>query len=357
MGILDIFRRKPAEETRSSSAGYTAQILAARESYITGRSGVSELTATVQGAVSLWEGAMAAADVQGTDMLSRRHMALAARALALRGDAVFLIEGDRIIPASDWDVTTRFGLPRAYRLSLPEVGGGRTQTALAAEVLHFTIGADVTAPWHGVSPLRRSSLSADLLQQVETALRDVYRDAPIGSQIIPMPDSSSDDMDQLRGSLRGRRGGALIVEGVAQATAAGMNPQIGKSPDQLTPDLSKAMTKETLEAARGAIQMAFGVLPGLSNVATTGPLVREAQRHVATWILQPMALTMAEEISDKIGTDVSIDVMQPLQAFDAGGRARAFGATIEAMARAKEAGLLPGEVADAAKLVDWGNTQ
>lgn len=353
MGFMDLFRRKPVEETRSSGSGYTAQLIQARESFISGRAGVAELTATVQGAVSLWEGALAASDVTGTDMMSRRHMALAGRALALRGEALFYIGDDRLIPASDWDITTRDGVPRAYRLSLPEVGGGRTQTALAAEVLHFAIGADVTQPWFGTAPLRRSSLSADLLYQVETALRDVYRDAPIGSLIVPLPDSNADDMERMRAGFKGRRGSTLVVEGVAQSTAAGMNPQLGKSPDHLTPDLQKAMTKDTLDAARNAVLMAFGILPGLASPAVTGPMVREAQRHLATWALQPLAMQMAEEINVKLGQDVTIDVMRPLQAFDAGGRARAFGAVIESMARAKESGLTPSEIADAAKLVDW----
>lgn len=351
MGFMDIFRRKtPDAETRSSGSGYTAQVIQARDAFITGRTGVAELTATVQGAVSLWEGAMAAADVSGTDMLSRRHMALSARAMALRGEAVFYIGDDRLIPASDWDITTRDGVPRAYRLSLPEVGGGRTQTALAAEVLHFAIGADVAQPWFGTSPLRRSSLSADLLYQVETALRDVYRDAPMGSLIVPLPDSNPEDMQRMRDGFKGRRGSTLVVEGVAQSTAAGMNPQLGKSPDQLSPDLSKAMTRETLAAARDAVNMAFGILPGLANPATTGPMVREAQRHLATWALQPIAMTMAEEITDKLGQDVTIDVMRPLQAFDAGGRARALSGIVKALSEAKAAGIDPDK---ALSLVGW----
>ena len=354
MGILDLFRRKPEPvEARSSGAGYTAQIITAREAFISGRSGIAELTATVQGAVSLWEGAMAAADVEGTDMLSRRHMALCARALALRGECVFLIREDRLIPASDWDISTRDGVPRAYRLSLPEIGGGRSQTALRAEVLHFTVGADLSQPWFGVAPLRRSSLSADLLEQVETALRDVYRDAPIGSMIVPLPDSQSTDMERMRHSFRGRRGSALVVEGVAQATAAGMNPQLGKSPDDLTPDLQRAMPRDMLEAARGSVMAAFGVLPALFSDSAQGPMVREAQRHLATWVLEPIAMCMAEEASEKLGGMIRIDCLRPLQAYDAGGRARAFSAYVETLTKAKEAGLTPGEVAEGLRVVDW----
>src|SRR5690606_9111317 len=50
-------------EARSSGSGYTAQVMAARDSFISGRRGVAELTATVQSCVSLWEGGFAMADV------------------------------------------------------------------------------------------------------------------------------------------------------------------------------------------------------------------------------------------------------------------------------------------------------
>lgn len=45
----------------------------------------------------------------------------------------------------------------------------------------------------------------------------------------------------------------------------------------------------TLDQARDQIAMAYGVLPGMLNKSTTGPMVREAQRHLAQWTLHPMA--------------------------------------------------------------------
>ena len=46
--------------------------------------------------------------------------------------------------------------------------------------------------------------------------------------------------------------------------------------------------------------------------------------------------------------------MRPLQAYDAGGRARALATIIVALARAKEAGVAPGDVAAAGAMVNWG---
>jgi phage portal protein BeeE len=353
------FKRNSANlqsnETRSASGtGYTGLIMAARESYISGASGIGELTGTVSACVSLWEGAFALADVEGTDLLTRHAMGLLARSVTLRGEAVFLIRGDRLLPCADWDLSTRDGIPRAYRVSISEAGGNRSETALAAEILHFTIAADPVAPWTGQAPLRRAQLSAQLLQEVETALMQVYRDAPLGTQVLPLPDSSADDMEQMRGAFRGRRGSTLIVEGAAQATAAGMNPQLGQRAQDLSPDLSKSMTGPTLAAARDSICMAFGVLPALFNSNTTGPMCRESQRHLAGWVLQPMAETFAEEATRKLGSKVIIDVGRPLQRFDAGGRARALSQVIEAMGRAKELDLTPEQIEAAFKSVNWG---
>ena len=155
--------------------------------------------------------------------------------MALRGEAVLLI-GDRgLVPALDWDVTTRDGQPRAYRLSIPEAGGARTITALAAEVLHLRIGADHVNPWAGTSPLRRSSLTGAMLHAVESALAETFENAPLGSIIAHLPEGGADDAQNTRAAFRGRRGRRLIVEGVAQATAAGMNPTIGQSPTSYHP--------------------------------------------------------------------------------------------------------------------------
>ena len=49
-----------------------------------------------------------------------------------------------------------------------------------------------------------------------------------------------------------------------------------------------------------------------------------------------------------------IDVGRPLQAFDAGGRARALSEVIEAMGRAKELDLTPQQIEAALKSVNWG---
>lgn len=355
MGILDFFRRKADPvETRSSGAGYTAEIMAARDSYLAGRTGLGELTATVQSCVSLWEGAMALADVQGTDLLTRRVMALLARSVALRGEALFLIRDETLIPCADWDLSTRDGTPRAYRVSISEAGGGRTETVLAAEVVHLRIGADPVAPWIGTAPLRRSQLSASLLHTLEAALGEVYEYAPIGSQIIPFPETSETDLETIGRGFRGRRGRVLLRESVGVTAVGGPAPTQDWKGNDTTPDLSRSMAHPVMESAKASILTAFGVLPGLFTPAAQGPLVREAQRHLAMWTLQPIAMLLAEELTAKLGSPVEIDTLRPLQAFDVSGRARALATLIEATGRAKELGLSPDELNTIGTLVNWG---
>lgn len=337
-------------EKRSSGTGYTAQIMQARAAYITGTDGLAELTGTVQGCVSLWEGGLSLADVDGTDMLTPFSLALAARALALRGEAVFAIRETGLVPCSDWDLTTRFTVPTAYRVSIPDTGGGRTETLLASEVLHLRIGSEVSAPYTGIAPLRRARLTGGLLETLETALAEIYADAPLGSAVIPMPEQPDTDMTALARGFRGMRGRVLVRESVNVTAAGGPAPQTDLKPHDVTPDLSKAMTKESLAGAKASIETVFGVLPGLSNPATTGPMVREAQRHLAQWMLQPIARMIAQEATEKLGGNVQLDVMRPLQAFDTGGRARALAAVVQTLALAKENGI---DTDKAMQLVDW----
>jgi hypothetical protein len=324
--------------------------MAARAAYLSGTDGLAELTGTVQGCVSLWENGLSLADVDGTGMLSPFILALAGRSLALRGEAVFAIREDRLVPCSDWDLTTRYSVPTAYRVGIPDTGGGKSETLLASEVLHLRIGADVGLPYTGVSPLRRARLTGSLLQAVETVLSEVYQDAPIGSAVIPFPEAPDQDMTAIARGFRGFRGKMLVRESVNVTAAGGAAPQTDLKPHDVTPDLSKAMTKESLAAARSSIEMVFGVLPGLSNPAVTGPMVREAQRHLAQWTLQPVAVMIAQEASEKLGDPVTLDVMRPLQAFDVGGRARALAAVVQTLALAKESGV---DTDKAMRLVDW----
>jgi len=345
---------RASNETRASGTGFTTQVMSARNAYIQGGNGIAELTATVQACITLWENGLMLADVQGASQLDRHTMAMAARSLALRGEAVYLIRGNYLIPCMDWDLSTRSGIPNAYRVSIAEAGGATTETVLAAEVLHFRIGSEPSAPWAGTAPLRRASLTSGMLQEVETALLEIYQNAPLASQIVPFPETTGTDLDTLGAGFRGQRGRVMLRESTQVSAAGGTAPNTDWKPLDVTPDLSKAMGREMLADARSSVLGCFSVLPALFDRVAQGPLVREAQRHLAGWCLQPMAVSMAEECSRKLGSDVQIDTLRPLQAYDVGGRARALGAVLKGLSEAKENGVKPEDIKDALTLVNWG---
>lgn len=347
--MLNRIRSWLAAPTEQRAAnGFANEFIAARRSYIAGRSGIGELTATAQGCVSLWENAFTMADVQGAPLLGPRAMALIGRSLALRGEAVFLIR-DRLLAAHDWTVTTRDGFPTAYRLSISDAGGGTNETALAGEVFHVAIASDVATPWAGVSPLRRSSLTAGLLNTVEGALAEVFENAPLGSAVVPMPEMNDADSAKIERDLRGARGKLITRESVDVKAAGGPAPAMDWKAQPLSPNLQGSMAVETLSGAKADICHAYGILPALLASAATGPVVREAQRHLATWTLQPMAGLIAEEASEKFGAAVEIDMLGPLQAYDAGGRSRALMGIVTALTAAKAGGVTPEELTAAAK--------
>lgn len=120
-----------------------------------------------------------------------------------------------------------------------------------------------------------------MLVAVGDSLREVYETAPLGSQIVPFPESADTDMEKIGRGFRGQRGRVMLRESVAVTATGGPTPQTDWKPQDVTPDLSRSMAVKTLDRARSAVAMAFGVLPGMFITSATGPLIREGQRHLA----------------------------------------------------------------------------
>ncbi len=89
-------------------------------------------------------------------------------------------------------------------------------------MLHIRIGADIVAPYYGQAPLRRANLTAGLLNAIETALSEIYENAPMGSQIVPMPEAPEVDNEALARGFNAKRGRLLLRESVAVTAAGGL---------------------------------------------------------------------------------------------------------------------------------------
>jgi hypothetical protein len=341
-------------QTRSAASGFTRDYLIDRYAFISGRAGLAEMTAVVQGAIGYWERGFSSADVTGTTLLTREILAMIGRSLALRGESVWWISDLGLIPCSNWALSTQYGQPVAYALVIPEIGGGQAPIyKLAEEVCHFKIGVDQTMPWMGRSPLRQSAITTQIIESLETALGEVFRDVPLGSSIVPFPESKEVDLQKIGEQFRSRRGNLFLRESVQVAAGGGVAPQSDWSPNSLSPDLSKSVTTDTLENAQHAILQAYGVVPALYERRTTGPLLREASRFLFQYTLQPICLLIAEECSAKLASEVAIDCVTPAKAYDESGRARSLATTLTALADAKTAGLSPGDLKTALDLVHF----
>jgi hypothetical protein len=112
-----------------------------------------------------------------------------------------------------------------------------------------------------------------------------------------------------------------------------------------------------MSASRAAFVRLIDYDPSVARTIILAPqtLHAEAQRHLAQLILQPIAGQMAEETSEKLGGPVQIDVVRPMQAFDAGGKARALATMVAALAQAKEAGIEGATLQDALAFIDWAD--
>src|SRR3546814_11683221 len=83
--LRNLVRGQDHVEKRASASGFTAEIIAARESYISGRRGIAELTATAQACISMWENGISMADVESNDRLERPSPALRGTSEGMRG--------------------------------------------------------------------------------------------------------------------------------------------------------------------------------------------------------------------------------------------------------------------------------
>ena len=97
-------------------------------------------------------------------------------------------------------------------------------------------------------------------------------------------------MDIIGAGFRGKRGRVMIRESTQVSAVGGVATPYGDwKPQEVTPDLAKALPREMLIESRNSIMNVFGVLPLMFDKAAEGSSIREDQRHLAGWTLQPIA--------------------------------------------------------------------
>ena len=306
----------------------------------------AEALGAVEAAAGLWSRGFSSATVEpqtpATLPLTPSVLAAIGRGLAVRGEAVFVIEVNgavELTQASSWKVTggTR---PETwlYAVELPLPSGKVVKRTLPAQsVLHLRYATRPLKPWAGISPLGMADETRALATWIERRLAEETSTAT--SYVLPLPEAA--DVDKLKTDIKGGRGRLHIVDttstGWGDGTASA--PRADWKSNRLGADPPDSLGKLRGDV-RGDVLAAFGV-PNL--VFGSGGSAREAYRQFLASTITPISKLVVEELADKLNTPGLTLTFEALKAADIAGRARAYGVLINA-------GMDPAEAAEATGL-------
>ena len=300
-----------------------------------------EALGTVEACAGLWSRAFASATVEpqtpATSALTPVVLAAIGRGLAVRGEAVFVIDVNgavELTQASSWKVAggTR---PESWRyiVEMPLPQGGVVKRTLSADaVLHVRYATRPGAPWAGVSPLGMADETRALATWIERRLAEETSTAT--SYVLPLPEGA--DVDKLKADIKGGRGRLHIVDttstGWGDGTAAA--PRQDWKSNRLGADPPDSLGKLRSDVKNDI----FGVYGIPSSIHGTGGSARESYRQFLASTIQPLAKLVIEELSDKLDTPTLVLGFTELRAADIASRARAFKQLVDAgMDKAKAA--------------------
>ena len=290
-------------------------------------------TGALEASASIVARCFAAADVAGPDQfvaaLGPSTLSMIGRALIRQGEIVFAIEILKgrvvLIPAASWDVTGEHDPASwTYRLTL---GGPSRLTTLSPvpseAMLHVRLQADPEQPWRGVSPLASAAIAGRLSAETMQALAD-EASGPRG-MLLPTPvDGADPTVATLKADIRALRGKVALVESTSSGWAADGSQQRAKG-DWETRRLGASPGSPLIEQASLASREVFAACGIPLSVVTEseGTGQREGFRRLLHSTIMPLAEIVAEELSTKFETPISLS-FDGLFAADLAGRARAF---------------------------------
>ena len=335
-------------------ADYTSQIISAVLASAGG--GFPSLAiGAVETSASTIGRALSMAAITPADMLTRaitpKMLAAIGRQLVMRGEAVFLLDvgssGLRFLPVATWDISGTGSDPSEwmYRADVYVPSGSRTYLRTADSLLHFKWSADPGSPWRGIGPLARGRLTTALASSLEGSLANQAQ-APTG-HVLPAPTgpdtgTETDPLAQVRADVAAINGGVLLTESMQRGwgDGAGAAPsgdwrqtRIGFDPSKEASPIRAAVTSGVLSCC--------GIPPALFDPDAPGTAQRESLRRFLHLVLEPLALDIASELTQKLEVPVSLS-LDRIMASDLSGRARAFGSMVKAGMDVERAAALAG---------------
>ena len=320
-------------ETRDSS--FTDSLIAQIVSQASGGTlARPAATGALEASASIVARCFAAAQISGPPhfiaALGPSVMSMIGRSLIRQGEILFAIEVRddgrvELVPAASWDVTGDSDPSSwSYRLVL---GGPSRLTTLspvpANGMIHIRLQADAEQPWRGISPLASAAIAGRLSAETMQSLAD-ESSGPRGF-LLPSPvDGNDPTVSALKSDIRSLRGKVALVESTSSGWAADgaqQRPKGDWEPRRLGASPGSALVEQA-ELASREVYSACGVPLGIVT-ASEGTSQRESFRRLMHATIAPLARIVAEELSAKFETDISLSFDQ-LFAADLAGRARAF---------------------------------
>ena len=285
--------------------------------------------AAVESAAGLIGRCFAAAEVVGEHrgMVTARVLELIGRGLVTRGEALFVIDPDlQLVPVGTWDVRGGYD-PRAwwYRADIFGASLHSTRYLQAAGVVHARINPDPVRTWQGRAPWRIAALTSATAANAE---RSAGKEARIPSaRIAPVPATDPEERTKYRTNLKA--GGVVSVQAAANPIAGnGQEPANRWAPAVLRPDPTQAHVELRTRTAQDILS-ACGVPPALADARADGTTRRESYRQLTLATLEPMGRLVAEELSAKLDTAITLDFGR-LHGSDLATRGRALKQLVEA---------------------------
>ena len=226
-------------------------------------------------AAGLWSRALAVATVTPdglAGLLTGSVLADIGLSLALDGEVLFRLAGDRLSRVSDWNVVgTADPASWAYQCSEAGPSSTQTRTVPADHVLHFAINRDPRQPWRGRSPLALASETSRLAGGIESALGDEATNAP-RAVVVPAPEGA-EGLGATLTAFRSARGKLEMPE----TMAGGLADRAGAPHRDWSPHETWGLTPpEALVTLRGqlldSVTAIFGVDPILLHARGDGSI-------------------------------------------------------------------------------------
>ena len=334
-------RKRHPVETRSASTGFTDLVVAGLLARAAGdRSNDPTSTAAVEIAAGIWATALAGARIEPendrTRAITPRFLALVGRNWVRRGEDIHVIDTTRgtidLLPAASWDVSgSAHPATWYYRCDLFAPSSVETPIIAGASVVHSTWATNAEEPWRGVAPWRNANLSASLLATIERRLGQ-EANTPVG-QLLTIPSDPGDESDEefaaLKQAIGSAAGEAYLLETTQDGYGQGPSgsPQRDWIPSRLGANPPAAMVDLRRESETSVLA-ACGVPAGLV-LDRDGTASREAVRRFYTTTVEPRASLLADELSEKLETEVRLS-FRSAWAHDLVGRVTALKGMIEA---------------------------